>query len=135
MNIKTPADAIAWLKTVRHFNCGSVIGIIEAAQAREAALRMKLDEWLASHVKVSGENAALQQRLTVAEQGLKTIIKRCQAGWSTEAIELEAEEALEDIELKPTEECEHSFHYFGTEQKRRRCNWCNKLEDAEGEGS
>lgn len=39
----------------------------EAAE-REAALLVKLDEWLASHVKVSGENAALQQRLTVAEQ-------------------------------------------------------------------
>lgn len=39
------------------------------------------------------------------------------------------------LELKPAAECEHSFHYFGTEQKRRRCNSCNKLEAAEGEGS
>lgn len=39
------------------------------------------------------------------------------------------------IALKPAAECEHSFHYFGTEQNRRRCNWCNKLEAEEGEGS
>lgn len=47
-----------------------VVAKLDAALWREAALLVKLDEWLASRVRVSGENAALQQRLTVAEKRL-----------------------------------------------------------------
>lgn len=45
-----------------------VVAKLGAALGREAALLGKLDEWLAHSVKVSGENTALQKRLTVAEQ-------------------------------------------------------------------
>lgn len=98
MNIKTPADAIAWLKTVRHFNCGSVIGIIEAALAREAALREDLvqcgsmaamiegKEWAehagsgpvssrveSAFTQLHNELSETQQRLTVAEKLLREV--------------------------------------------------------------
>lgn len=82
MNINTPAEAIAWLKTVRHFNCGSVISIIEAALSREAALREELETSRTAFKeelegakytrrKFRQERDALQQRLNVAEQLLK----------------------------------------------------------------
>ena len=99
-----------------------VVARMDAALAREAALREEIE--MAKQVQeatdaivtmVDGQRdywiekcGLLKQRLTVAEQGLRTIIKRCQAGWSTEAIELEAEEALEDIALKPAAEGEGS---------------------------
>ena len=65
-----------------------------------------VSEFLASPPLPASE---IVQRLTAAEQrnailteGLKEIITRCNAGWSCHAIELTAEEALEDA-LKPTE--------------------------------
>jgi len=48
--------------------------------------------------------------------------------YSTEVIT-----AAVDFKLKPAE-CDHSYHHFGTEQLRRRCNLCKKLEPAEGGG-
>ena len=56
MNIRTPAEAVAWLKTVRHFNCASVISIIDAALARE------------EYKKLGDRYDSLKQRLTFAEQ-------------------------------------------------------------------
>lgn len=68
MNINTLAEAVAWLKTVRHFNCASVISIIDAALAREAALRESLTDKREEYNKLADRYDALQVRLTVAEQ-------------------------------------------------------------------
>jgi len=73
---------------------------------------------------IKAEHDALQQRLTDAEKGLKTIIKRCQAGWSAEAIELEAEEVLEDIALKPAEEPKYICDGCGSNGWTGNCDKC-----------
>lgn len=126
----------------------------EAALGREAALREDLrlanklqtttdaivimvdgqrDHWIEKH-------NALQQRLTVAEQRAAEMEELLRKVIDTGALHLaipSGEEIEADIcaALKSAAGCAHSFHCFGTEQKRRRCNWCNKLEAVEGEGS
>lgn len=82
MTIKTAEQAIAWLNTVKHFNCGEVIKIIKDGELREAALKEDLAKWQGIASRRTGERTefinerndarderdALQQRLTVAEQ-------------------------------------------------------------------
>lgn len=66
---------------------------IAELERRETALLGKLDEWLAHSVKVSGENTALQKRLTVAEQLLQRVIDS-----SVLSFEQDAPEELESLE-------------------------------------
>lgn len=73
--------------------------VAELEVLREGTIALNPESVLKQEADYLDQIADLQKRLTVAEQGLKTIIKRCQAGWSVEAIELEAEEVLEDIAL------------------------------------
>ena len=116
--------------------------LLNSALAREAALRESLTDKREEYNKLGDRYDALQQRLTVAEQLLSQVEGACDLAIS--AIDdderganfVKIIQAIKDkAALKPAAECEHSFHYFGTEQKRRRCNWCNTLEVEVGEGS
>lgn len=88
-------------------------------------------ELLADFDRVTAERDALQVRLTEADERADVL-----EGLLREAVKTPW---LYDVRgkimaaLKPAE-CDHSYHHFGTEQPRRRCNLCNKLEPAEGRG-
>lgn len=138
MNINTPAEAIAWLKTVRHFNCASVISIIDAALAREAELTDQLfaqeqviENLTAQETALREELATLresyesmrdrknsivdlQQRLTVAEQRAAEMEELLRKVIDSGALHLaipSGEEIEADIcaALKPAEECPHNY--------------------------
>jgi chromosome segregation ATPase len=82
----------------------------KAAIEKQEELREELTELEDEFDTLEHSNISLKLSLQAAEQrnailtaGLKEIITRCNAGWSCHAIELTAEEALEDAALKPTE--------------------------------
>lgn len=79
----------------------------DAALAREAALREELERQTdiahAAQVKCNKLEfrlAAAEQRNVAMVNGLLEIVERCKANWSVTAIELTAEEALEDAGIK-----------------------------------
>ena len=97
--------------------------------------------------RVDAERNALQALLTAAderadvlERALNRIIYRCGVfiddDASMSADSLEALIGIARAALKPAEgnNCDHLYIHFGTEQPRRRCNNCNKLEPVEGGG-
>lgn len=76
MNINTPAEAIAWLKTVRHFNCASVISIIDAALAREAELTDQLFAQEQVIENLTAQEAALREELATLRESYESMRDR-----------------------------------------------------------
>jgi chromosome segregation ATPase len=103
-------EELATAKRNEHNSEVAYKAAIEKQEELREELREELTELEDEFDTLEHSNISLKLSLQAAEQrnailtaGLKEIITRCNAEWSCHAIELTAEEALEDAALKPTE--------------------------------
>lgn len=96
----------------------------------------------ADHDRVTAERDTLQALLTASDERadvLEGLVGEVLDAVGREPLDLDAVlrmRARMRAALKPAEgnNCDHLYIHFGTEQPRRRCNNCNKLEPVEGGG-
>ena len=94
-----------------------------------ATLESQREAWLRNSQAAERLLTASVERYDLAKTLLRETVAVLRGGncYGWEDNQADAiDKFLGEVALKPAE-CDHSYHHFGTEQPRRRCNLCNKL--------